>query len=682
MNISIRLLLILSFVSFTSCLNTYVNNMAKKGIQNQHQLHSPNNQLSLYFNLDDGIPTYELRNKNTHIIQQSKLGFILEQTDLSSKFKMIGYQVRDSSSTWTQPWGEVKEIEDTHNELAVFLKHKSGVKMNVVFRLYDEGLGFRYEWPNQESLSDFVIMNEKTEFVLTENHDAWWLQAYIPNRYEHLTIASKASEIDTAATPLTMKTSDGFYLSFHEAALTDYSSMSLINRGNNTFEATLFPWMDGTKHKVRAKTPFKTPWRTIKVNESLDGLVNNYIELNLNEPSKIEDTSWIEPGKYVGIWWDMHLNTKTWYSGNKHGATTEYTKEWIDFAAKNGFKGVLVEGWNETWDGDWTKNANQFSFTKSYPDYDLEEVVKYAQEKGTNIIMHNETSTGVENYESQLDEAFSYYQKLGINTIKSGYVGDMIANGEWHHGQYMVRHYRKVVEKAAQHNITMNVHEPIKDTGIRRTWPNMMTREGARGQEYNAWSPDGGNPPNYIPTIAFTRMLSGPFDYTPGVLDLLLKDNEEGRPLNRVHSTLAGELAVYVIVYSPLHMAADLMKNYNRYPVPFQFIKEVPTDWEFTKVLAGEIGEHVTIVRKDRNSDSWFLGAVTNEQARDHVVNLDFLDEGKRYEAVIYSDGPGADYEYQPYLLLKYGQIVNSNSTLKINMARGGGMAVKFRMMD
>lgn len=674
-----RFVPIFLLIGFTSCLNTKIDRMAKKATSPIQLLDSPSGQLQLIFELKSGVPTYRLNKGPEFVILSSDLGVVLEGEDLTKNFEIIGYGKRDSSSTWTQPWGEVKEIVDNHQELAVYLKHDSGKRMNVIFRLYDTGLGFRYEWPEQETMDEFVIMEEKTEFVLADDHDSWWLQAYIPNRYEHLNIASKASEIDTAATPLTMKTDNGLYLSFHEAALTDYSSMSLINRGENKLQATLFPWMDGTGHKVRANTPFVSPWRTIKVNEDLDGLVNNYIELNLNEPSKIEDTSWIKPGKYVGIWWDMHLNRKTWHSGDKHGATTEYTKEWIDFAAKHGFNGVLVEGWNETWDGDWTKNADQFSFTESYPDYDLEEVVDYAQSKGTNIIMHNETSTGIENYESQIDDAFDYYQQLGINTIKSGYVGDMIANGQWHHGQYMVRHYRKVVEKAAEHGIMLDVHEPIKDTGIRRTWPNMMTREGARGQEYNAWSGDGGNPPNYVPTILFTRMLSGPFDYTPGVLDLLLKDNEEGRPKNRVHSTLAGELAVYVVIYSPLHMAADLIHNYENYPIPFQFIKDVPTDWEYTKVLAGEIGKHVTVVRKDRNSDDWYLGAVTDENAREYVVDLSFLEDGKEYEAIIYSDGPAADYEVRPHLMIKYGQIVNSVSTIKINMARGGGMAVRFK---
>lgn len=641
---------------------------------------SPNNVLTLSFSVSNGTPVYSLEKNGRDVLLPSRLGLMLKTKDFTNSFVLSNSSEHEFSETWTQPWGEARDIENIYQSLTVNLDHSSGIKMNIIFRLYDDGLGFRYEWPDQEELQEFVIMDEKTEFRLAGNHDAWWIQAYIPNRYEHLTIASKSSEVDTAATPITMRTKEGLYLSFHEANLTDYSSMSLINRGDNLFEATLFPWMDGTNDKVRARTPFVSPWRTIKVNENPEGLVTNYLELNLNEPNKIEDTSWIKPGKYVGIWWDMHLDTKTWSSGERHGATTEYTKKFIDFAAEHGFDGVLVEGWNIGWDGNWIENADQFNFTESYPDYDLEYLTKYAQSKGTNIIMHNETSTGIENYERQMEEAFALYEKLGIRAIKSGYVGDMIANGQWHHGQYMVRHYRKVVELAARHKIMLNVHEPVKDTGIRRTWPNMMTREGARGQEYNAWSVDGGNPPNHIPSIVFTRMLSGPFDYTPGVLDLLLEDNAEGRPNNRVHSTLAGELAIYVVIYSPLHMASDLIKNYEKYPEPFQFIKDVPVDWETTKVLNAKIGEYVTIVRKDRDSEDWYLGSVTNKESRKFAFNLGFLEKG-RYEAQIYIDGEDADFETAPYSIDKTILEVTSDYKLTIKLARGGGAAIRFKKL-
>lgn len=679
---TISFLLTNALLIFSFHLFPQVDLVVTSSSKESHRILSPNEILELVFTLDEGVPNYELLRNGVSVIKPSRLGVKLENEDLSQSFELIGFQKRDSSNIWTQPWGEVKTITDNHTELKVFLEHDSGKRMNLIFRLYDDGMGFRYEWLKQKDLNNFVIMEEKTEFVLTGDHDAWWIQAYIPNRYEHLTISSKASKVDTTATPITMKTKEGLFLSFHEAALTDYSSMSLINRGNNKFQATLFPWMDGTSHKVRAKTPFTSPWRTIKVNEAPGDLVTNYLELNLNEPNKIEDTSWIKPGKYIGIWWDMHLNTKTWSSGEKHGATTEYTKEYIDFAATHGFDGVLVEGWNTGWDGNWFANSDQFNFITSYPDYDLEYLTNYAQSKGTNIIMHNETSTGIENYEAQIDEAFALYEDLGIRAIKSGYVGDMIANGQWHHGQFMIRHYRHVVKRAAKHKIMLDVHEPIKDTGIRRTWPNMMTREGARGQEYNAWAVDGGNPPNHIPSIIFTRMLSGPFDYTPGVLDLLLEDNDETRPDNRVNSTIAGELALYVVIYSPLQMASDLLKNFEKYSEPFQFIKDVPVDWEFTKVINGEIGKYVTIVRKDWNSGDWYLGSVTDEEARSFVIDLDFLEEGKTYEAQLYIDGPDADWQNKPYSFSKYDRIVTASDAININMAKCGGAAVRFRVID
>jgi alpha-glucosidase len=648
----------------------------------KHSLRSPNDELLLQFWLEsDGEPMYQLFKGQQTVIEPSSLGVELDEYSLSGGFELGAVLVYSADDTWEQPWGEQRFIRDQHSGLEVELKlPDQDIGMKLHFRLFDDGLGFRYEWDEDNSgLTDFVIKNEKTEFNLPADHTAWWIKAYIPNRYEHLFTESPVSEMDTVHTPLTMKSDDGLYISIHEAALTDYSAMSIINRGNNKLEATLFPWMDGSGDKVRASTPFVSPWRTIKVSEDPGGLVTNYIDLNLNEPSKIEDTSWIKPAKYVGIWWDMHLETKSWASGPKHGATTEYTKEWIDFAAEHGFDGVLVEGWNTGWDGDWTKNANAFSFTESYPDYDLPYLTEYAQSKGTNIIMHNETSTGIENYESQMDEAYQLYEDLGIHAIKSGYVGDMIHNGEWHHGQYMVRHYRTSIEKAAEHKIMLDIHEPIKDTGIRRTWPNVMTREGARGQEYHAWSVDGGNPPDYIPTIVFTRMLSGPFDYTPGVLDIMMHDNrKERRATNRIRHTQAKELALYVVIYSPMHMAADLMKNYKTFSGAFQFIKEVPVDWETTRVLNAEIGDYVTIVRKDRNSDDWYLGSVTNEEARTLSIELDFLEAGRTYTAMMYVDGEKASYEENPYDLDLIKKEVKKGDELELKLATSGGAAIRF----
>jgi alpha-glucosidase len=400
--------------------------------------------------------------------------------------------------------------------------------------------------------------------------------------------------------------------------------------------------------------------------------------LNLNEPSKIEDTSWITTGKYTGIWWDMHLNTKTWGSGPNHGATTEYTKELMDFTAKHGFYGVLVEGWNTGWDGDWASNSDIFSFTESYPDFDIREVTRYGDSLGVKLIGHHETSTGISNYEAQVDDAFDLYNEVGVEAVKTGYVGDFVEGGEWHHGQFMVRHYRDIVKKAAEHKIMLNVHEPIKDTGIRRTWPNMLTREGARGQEYNAWSVDGGNPPNYTTIVPFTRGLVSPFDYTPGVFNLLLTDKPENPNNNRVMHTLAKELALYVVIYSPLQMVSDLPKNLEDNPTALEWVKAVPTDWETTVVPKAEIGDHVVVVRKDRDSEDWYLGGITNEEAKQINVELDFLEQGITYEAHIWADGEEADWEANPYPLDRITRKVTSETILELDLANGGGVAVRF----
>jgi alpha-glucosidase len=472
-----------------------------------------------------------------------------------------------------------------------------------------------------------------------------------------------------------MKTEDGLYLSFHEAALTDYANMNIAHTGNGRMEADLVPWLNGDK--VRASAPHVSPWRTVQVADRSGDLITDYLILNLNEPSKIEDTSWIKPAKYAGIWWDMHLTTKTWGSGPDHGATTEYTKYMMDYAARHDFYGVLVEGWNIGWDGSWFENGDVFSFTETYPDFDLEEVTRYGDSLGVKLIGHHETSAGISNYEKQVDGAFALYNKVGVEAVKTGYVGDFAEGGRWHHGQFMVRHYRKIVEKAAEAKIMLDVHEPIKDTGIRRTWPNMMTREGARGREYDAWSADGGNPPSHTTTIPFTRLLGGPMDYTAGTFNLMLTDRPDNPNNNRVQSTLVKDLALYVIIYSPMQMVSDLPKNIEARPVALQWIKDVPLDWEETVVLDSEIGDYIVTARKDRNSDNWFLGGITNEDPREMEVDLDFLEPGATYTATIYTDR-GGDWKTAPYVMSTYSQDVNSKSSLLINMAPGGGIAVKF----
>ncbi|MEE8391240.1 MAG: glycoside hydrolase family 97 catalytic domain-containing protein, partial [Anaerolineae bacterium] len=430
----------------------------------------------------------------------------------------------------------------------------------------------------------------------------------------------------------------------------------------------------------------QTPWRTIQIAESAGDLITSYLILNLNEPNRLEDVSWIEPGKYVGIWWAMHIDKYTWGSGPTHGATTKNAKGTIDFAAEYGFPGVLIEGWNVGWDGEWYEHGERFSFTTPYEDFDIEELSAYAAAKGVKLIGHHETGAAVMNYEQQLNDAFAYYRDLGIDTVKTGYVGwgqgikrrneeGRLVGLEWHHGQYMVRHYRKVVETAARYHIMLDVHEPIKDTGIRRTYPNMMTREGARGQEYNAWSADGGNPPEHTTILPFTRMLAGPFDFTPGIFDLFF---EEYRPHNRVNTTLAKQLALYVVIYSPLHMAADLPENYKDHPA-FQFIVDVPVDWQDTKVLHGEIGDYVTIARQDRNSEDWYIGSITDEQGRTLEAACTFLEPERKYVAEIYADGADADWKSDPLSINVYKALVDSNTVLTLRLAPGGGQAIRIR---
>lgn len=532
-------------------------------------------------------------------------------------------------------------------------------------------------------------MDEETEFALAGNHQTWWIPAYRDDRYEYLYTKSPASFLSTnlvkaVHTPLTMETADGLYLSIHEAALIDYASMTLIGGDNNTLLADLVPWSDGVK--VKATTPLQTPWRTIQIADNPADLITSYLILNLNEPNQLEDTSWIHPGKYVGIWWEMHINLATWGSGPKHGATSENARKYIDFAAANEFDGVLVEGWNVGWDGDWTSHGDRFSFTEPYPDFDLEAVADYAAEKGVQLIGHHETGAAIANYEAQMADAFALYQSLGVDTVKTGYVGwgqgierhdgsGNLIGLEWHHGQYMVDHHQLVVETAAQHQVMINIHEPIKDTGLRRTYPNLLTREGARGQEYNAWDGAGGNPPDHVTILPFTRMLSGPMDYTPGIFDLLF---EEARPNNRVNHTLAKELALYVVLYSPLQMAADLPHNYEGQPA-FQFVVDVPVDWQETQVLHAAIGDYVTIVRQDRHSEDWYLGSVTDENGRSLEAPLTFLTAGQTYVADIYADSADADWESNPLALDMEQVLVDSNTVMNLQLAPGGGQAIRFR---
>ena len=638
-----------------------------------------------------GVATYQgrlyyiLSRDGRSIMLPSMLGFEFKGAPaIRDSLRITGQARQSHDETWTQPWGEVARVRDHHNELRVSVVETTapGRKFDFVVRAFNDGVGFRYEVPAQAALTDFVISEELTQFNLADDAKAWWIPSNRPrlDRSEMLYSSSPVSVIDSIQTPLTMQTRDGkTFMVIHEANLVDYARMNLAGprMDSRTLRVALAPWQNGDK--VRGHTPFMTPWRTIQLADRAPDLSPSVLGLNLNPPSVVADVSWIKPMKYVGIWWGMHINTMTWSSGPKHGATTENTKRYIDFAAANGLRGVLVEGWNTGWDGDWIKNANAFSFTKAYPDYDLPGLARYAQSKGVKLIVHNETSGGIVNYERQMEAAFALYHSLGLDAIKSGYVTDTTPEGNSHHSQFMVRHYRKVIETAAKYHIMMDVHEPIHDTGERRTYPNMMSREGARGQEYNAWSGEGGNPPEHETNLYFTRMLAGPMDFTPGIFDLLI-ERGTGRPRRpdepHPRTTLAKQLALYIVLYSPVQMAADLPENYVGKPA-FQFIRDVAVDWETSKTIDGKIGDYVIVARKAKNSEDWFLGAITDEEARTFTVPLDFLTPGRKYVAEIYADGAGANWYSNPLPVAISKRNVDSNTRLSVVLAPGGGQAVR-----
>jgi alpha-glucosidase len=652
----------------------------------QLRVTSPDGRNVVLVDTHDGKLYYAVQRDRRPLLSPSLLGFQFRgQPPLRDSLRIVDSSRSTFDTTWTQPWGEVSKVRDHHNELKVSVEETTNPnrKFTLAVRAFNDGVAFRYEFPEQPGLRDFEMMDELTEFAMADNARAWWIASNRPrlDRSEQLWSQGPVSTLDSVQTPLTMETRDGkTFVVIHEANLVDYARMNI--RGprmeSRTLRADLAPYADGVK--VRGKTPFVTPWRTIQIADKATQLSPSVIGLNLNPPSVIANTDWIKPMKYVGIWWGMHINTMTWNSGPKHGATTENTKRYIDFAAKNGFGGVLVEGWNVGWDGDWIQNRNAFSFTQAYPDYDIAGLARYAESKGVHLIVHNETSGGIQNYERQIDSAFSMYEHLGLDAIKSGYVTDLTSEGHSHWGQFMVNHYRHVIEKAAEHHIMLDVHEPIHDTGERRTYPNMMSREGARGQEYNAWGGEGGNPPEHETILFFTRLLDGPMDFTPGIFDILrtktgpARTNEDAR----VRTTIAKQLALYVVIYSPLQMAADLPENYEGQPA-LQFIKDVAVDWDTSRVIDGKIGDYVIVARKQRNSPQWFLGAITDEETRTFTVPLTFLDRGKTYVADIYADGPGANWLTNPTPVTISHRTVTRNSTLRIVLAPGGGQAIRIR---
>jgi len=674
---------------------------------------SPNKKIKVKFLLNNkGEIAYLVSYKNKKVIDTSYLGFNLRgAVPLKKGFKILKYSKDSLNKVWAMPWGEQATVKNHFHQLKIALQETKAPfrKLNLYFKVFNDGLGFRYGFPKQKNLNEVIIDDENTEFKLTSDPTVWWIPGDWDS-YEHLYNTTKFSKINAISkrnhpnlnasyipvnavnTPVTMKTKDDVYLSFHEANLTDYAGMTLKVDTLNLLMKSALVGSEIRGYKVKRKVPFKTPWRTIQIADKAGDLITSKMILNLNEPNKIGDVSWFKPMKYVGIWWEMHLGKSTWdYESTqdmntangikkekgKHGATTQNAKRYIDFAAKNNIHGLLVEGWNTGWKHwiGFDDREGVFDFITPYPDYNLKEVVRYGKSKGVALIMHNETSAAPRTYEKQMDTAYALYKSLGIHVIKSGYVGKIIPKGEHHHGQWMVNHYNNAVIKAAKYQLAIDTHEPIKATGLRRTYPNWVSREGLRGQEFNAWSVEGGNPPEHTTIIPFTRMLAGPIDFTPGIFNIKLNPY---KPNNQVKTTLAKQLALYVIIYSPIQMAADLPKNYEGNPA-FQFIRDVGVDWQQSKVLDGEIGDYITIVRQEKKTGNWFLGSITDENKRDLTIKLNFLEPNINYVATIYEDGKNADWFKNPTSVTIKKITVNSTTLLNLHLAPGGGTAISFK---
>jgi alpha-glucosidase len=652
------------------------------------QVQSPDGRTQVQLDLNgEGRLAYRVLRDGKPVINDSRLGFIFRNgRQLMRNLQLEKQATRSQDDTWEQPWGERRFVRDHYNELrASFVeKDMDHRQFDMVFRVFDDGVGFRYDVPKQPKLQEAQIVEELTEFSIAQPATAWWIPALEWNREEYLYHRTPLAEVGIAQTPLTLRTNDGLHISLHEAALVDYAGMNLLHGENGVLRAALTP---GSPTPVVRSTPFVTPWRTITLSDSAGGLVESNLILNLNEPNALGDVSWFTPAKYMGVWWSMHLDQQSWATGPKHAATTANTKRVMDFAAKNGFRGVLVEGWNPGWDGDWFANGWGFDYTRPTADFDLQGLSKYGAANGVHLIGHHETGCAVSHYERQLDAAFALDQRNRIDVVKTGYVCDAgqierqdVVDGpvlrEWHEGQWMSNHHLRVVQAAAKYHVAIDAHEPIKDTGLRRTYPNWVSREGARGMEYNAWG-NPPNPPEHEVTLVFTRMLSGPMDYTPGVLSLT------GRHGQEIQSTLARQLALYVGIYSPIQMAADLPEHYAQHKDAFQFIKDVAVDWDESHVLAGEVGQFVAIARKQRSAPVWFLGAMNDRNPRTLALKLDFLDAGKRYRAEIYRDGDGADWKGDArFKFVRETKTVTSKDVLSLWLAGGGGAAVRLLPQD
>ncbi|MFI3287257.1 MAG: glycoside hydrolase family 97 protein [Rikenellaceae bacterium] len=635
---------------------------------------SPDGTLSLTFEIDEsGAIFYNLSKGDRVVLNRSRLGFVLGDGDFSSGFTLKGIQRNIVSETWQPVWGEESEILDSHNEMRVSLSHSSDNSeryMDIVFRLFNDGLGFRYEFPEQENLGDFVIMDELTEFAMSDNHTSWSIPVEGIRFYEGAFTRQPLSEMGWVSTPVTFETRDSLFLTIHEANLTDYAAMNLLSDSTSTvLRASLTPWMSG--EKVFVTDTRVSPWRTIIVAESAGDLLLSRLMLNLNEPCKIEDTSWITPMRYIGVWWSYHMGKQTWYIGDKHGATTENVMRHIDFAADNGFSGVLVEGWNEDW-ATW-----EFNFTKAYPDFDMKKITDYGREKGVALIGHHETGGNVSNYVAQMEDGFKLYEANGVHSVKTGYVGDLLDGKERHSSQYGVRHYRDVIETAAKYKISIDNHEPIIPTGLQRTYPNLMTQEGVQGQEWDAWDVGGGNTPAHTTIIPFTRGLAGPMDFTPVTFDF----SDAVVPGTRVKTTISKQLALFLVLYSPLQMASDMIENYEANPEPLKFVSSCPVDWAQTVVLEAKIGEYLTMARKDKHSENWYVGGITNENERTATIDLSFLSEGATYLATIYRDTQESSYETNPTAIAIEQREVTSLDVLTIKEATSGGVAISLEQV-
>ncbi|MFN8570836.1 MAG: glycoside hydrolase family 97 protein [Gemmatimonadaceae bacterium] len=670
---------------------------------------SPSGTLSLSFTLStDGEPAYALARGTRPVIEPSRLGVLLKDApSFDAGFVVLRVDTTSVDETWTPVWGETRTIRNHYRELAVTLGQRtdSSRRLIIRFRVFDDGLGFRYEFPAQRGLTHFVVAGERTEFDLTGNHKVFYIPGdYDTNEYRYNTttlstidgwggrdvteiVARSPISGDAVQTPLMMKSADGLYINIHEAALVNYPAMNLeIDRPTFRFTSRLVP--DAVGNAAYLRTPAHTPWRTIIVSDKATDILASRIVLNLNEPSAIKDPSFIKPTKFVGVWWEMHVGKATWdYAGagnfdpdvtklkptGKHGATTARVKTYIDFAAKHKIGGVLVEGWNagwEDWFGQWKEDV--FDFVTPYPDFDIAALSAYAKQKGVALIMHHETSSSVTNYERRMDRAYAFMTRYGYTAVKTGYVGKIIPRGEHHDGQWMVNHYARVAAATAERRLMLDAHEPVRPTGLQRTYPNWMASEAARGNEFNAGAI--GNPPEHETILPFTRLIGGPMDYTPGIFEIKLDHWIPGKPA-RLHTTLAKQLALYVTMYSPLQMAADLPESYNQHLDAFRFIEDVAVDWDDTRYLEAEPGDYLTVARKAKGTSNWYVGAITDEHARTATVPLSFLDAG-RYVATIYADAADADWERNPVAYRISSQVVTRDSVLSVALANGGGAAV------